>query len=184
VPIKVIPTNIPDVLIIESKVFGDDRGYFFESFNEKDFSGAVGTRVGFVQDNHSFSNKGILRGLHYQISQTQAKLVRVCCGAVFDVAVDLRQSSKTYGEWVGVELTAKNNRQLWIPCGFAHGFLSLEDETVFLYKTTEYWNPVAERCIDAFDERLNIQWPHLEIDTIVRSHKDKNGLSFELADKF
>jgi dTDP-4-dehydrorhamnose 3,5-epimerase len=183
-PIKVTPTAIPDVLIIEPKVFGDERGCFFESFNENDFSRAIGGQVSFVQDNHSVSNKGVLRGLHYQVTQTQAKLVRVCCGAVFDVAVDLRQSSKTYGKWVGVELSAKNNRQLWIPSGFAHGFLSLEDETVFLYKTTDYWNAIGERCINSFDESLNIQWPHLKLINITRSAKDANGLSFESADKF
>ncbi len=146
-PIIVTPTAIPDVLIIEPKVFGDDRGWFFESFNDKDFSTALGQKVTFVQDNHSLSKKGILRGLHYQIEQTQGKLVRVCRGSVFDVAVDLRQSSNNYGQWVGMQLSAENKKQLWIPPGFAHGFLALSDEVEFLYKTTDYWHAASERCL-------------------------------------
>ncbi len=137
-PITVTPTAIPDVLIIEPKVFGDDRGWFFESFNEKDFSVAIGQDVTFVQDNHSYSKKGVLRGLHYQLEQMQGKLVRVTRGAVFDVAVDIRQSSPTFGKWIGVELSAENRKQMWIPEGFAHGFLVLSDDAEFLYKTTDY----------------------------------------------
>ncbi len=183
-PIEISRTDIPDVLIIEPKIFGDDRGWFFESFNENDFSNVIGKQVAFVQDNHSYSKKGVLRGLHYQIEQTQAKLVRVCHGSVFDVAVDLRQSSRTYGNWVGVELSAENKRQLWIPEGFAHGFLTLTDEADFLYKTTDYWNPTAERCLDSFDEKLNIRWPYFDKLSISRSPKDASGLSFDLAEKF
>ncbi len=146
-PITATPTAIPDVLIIEPKVFGDDRGFFFESFNERDFSEVVGQKVTFVQDNHSLSKKGVLRGLHYQMEQTQGKLVRVVSGAGFDVAVDLRESSVTFGQWVGVELSAENKKQLWIPEGFAHGFLVLSDEAEFLYKTTDYWHAASEQCI-------------------------------------
>ncbi len=133
-PITVTPAAIPDVLVIEPKVYGDDRGWFFESFNEKDFSDAVGQHINFVQDNHSFSKRGTLRGLHYQLEHTQGKLVRVCHGVVFDVGVDLRKSSTTFGQWVGVELSAENKKQLWIPPGFAHGFLVLSETAEFLYK--------------------------------------------------
>ena len=182
-PIIAIPTAIPDVLIIEPKVFGDDRGWFFESFNEKDFSVAVGQSIKFVQDNHSSSKKGVLRGLHYQMEQTQAKLVRVCRGAVFDVAVDLRQSSNTYGKWVGVELSAENKKQLWIPAGFAHGFLVLSDEAEFLYKTTDYWHAASEQCIVWNDATLNIQWPDMGMEPILNP-KDAVGLVWSDAPKF
>lgn len=182
-PITVTPTAISDVLVIEPKVFGDDRGWFFESFNEKDLSIAVGQKVTFVQDNHSSSKKGVLRGLHYQMEQTQGKLVRVCQGAVFDVVVDLRQSSATFGKWVGVELSAKNNKQLWIPAGFAHGFLVLSELAEFLYKTTDYWHPSSEKCIHWSDFDLNIQWPDIGMAPILNS-KDAAGLCWGDAPKF
>lgn len=181
-PITVMPTAIPDVLIIEPKVFGDDRGWFFESFNERDFSAAVGCSVAFVQDNHSSSKKGVLRGLHYQMEQTQGKLVRVCHGAVFDVAVDLRQLSLTYGQWVGVELSAENKKQLWIPPGFAHGFLVLSETAEFLYKTTDYWHAASEQCIAWNDPHLNIRWPDIGIEPILNS-KDENALGWVKAPK-
>jgi dTDP-4-dehydrorhamnose 3,5-epimerase len=157
-PITVTPTAIPDVLIVEPKVFGDDRGWFFESFNEKDFSTAVGRSVTFVQDNHSSSKKGVLRGLHYQMEQTQGKLVRVCRGVVFDVAVDLRQSSSTFGKWAGVELSAENKKQLWVPPGFAHGFLTLSATADILYKCDTYYHKKAEAGIRYNDPQLKIDW--------------------------
>ena len=156
---QVISTSIPDVLIIEPKVFGDARGFFMESFNARAFDEAVGRRVEFVQDNHSRSTKGVLRGLHYQMQQPQGKLVRVARGAVFDVAVDIRKSSATFGQWVGVELTEDNHRQLWVPAGFAHGFLVLSDSADFLYKTTDYYAPAHERCIVWNDASLGINGP-------------------------
>jgi dTDP-4-dehydrorhamnose 3,5-epimerase len=176
-PITTTPTAISDVLVIEPKVFGDDRGWFFESFNEIDFSAVVGEKVDFVQDNHSSSKKGILRGLHYQTEQTQGKLVRVSYGRVFDVAVDLRKSSSTFGQWVGVELSAENKKQLWIPAGFAHGFLVLSEEADFLYKTTDYWHAASEKCIVWNDPTLNIQWPDIGVQPVLSS-KDANGLVF------
>ncbi|MBM2882795.1 dTDP-4-dehydrorhamnose 3,5-epimerase [Chromobacterium phragmitis] len=157
---NVIDTAIPDVKIIEPAVFGDARGFFFESFNQKKFEEAVGYSVEFVQDNHSRSAKGVLRGLHYQLDpHAQGKLVRVVAGAVFDVAVDIRLQSPTYGRWVGVELSADNKRQLWIPPGFAHGFVTLLDDTEFLYKTTDYWFKDLERAIVWNDPTLAIDWP-------------------------
>lgn len=156
---KATPTAIPEVLIIEPKVFGDARGFFYESFNGKAFDEAVGRHVEFVQDNHSRSGKGVLRGLHYQIQQPQGKLVRVVRGAVFDVAVDIRKSSPTFGKWVGVELSEDNHRQLWVPPGFAHGFLVLSDTAEFLYKTTDYYAPTHERAIRWDDASLAIAWP-------------------------
>jgi dTDP-4-dehydrorhamnose 3,5-epimerase len=182
-PITVTPTAIQDVLIIEPKVFGDDRGFFFESFNEHDFSEAVDQKVTFVQDNHSLSKKGVLRGLHYQMEQTQGKLVRVVSGAVFDVAVDLRESSATFGQWVGVELSAENKKQLWIPEGFAHGFLVLSDEAEFLYKTTDYWHAASEQCIVWNDASLKIEWPDIGIAPVLNL-KDAAGLSWQQALKF
>jgi dTDP-4-dehydrorhamnose 3,5-epimerase len=182
-PIITTPTAIPDVLIIEPKVFGDDRGWFFESFNDKDFSTVLGQQVTFVQDNHSFSKKGVLRGLHYQMEQAQGKLVRVSRGSVFDVAVDLRQSSKTYGQWVGMELSAENKRQMWIPSGFAHGFLVLSDEAEFLYKTTDYWHAASERCLMWNDPTINIQWPDIGMAPILNP-KDESGSSWQDAAKF
>jgi dTDP-4-dehydrorhamnose 3,5-epimerase len=156
---KVTKTAIPDVLVIEPKVFGDVRGFFMESFNRKAFDEAVGRHVEFAQDNHSRSTKGVLRGLHYQIQQTQGKLVRVARGAVFDVAVDIRKSSPTFGEWVGVELTEDNHKQLWVPEGLAHGFLVLSESADFLYKATDYYAPAHERAIRWNDPTLGIQWP-------------------------
>ena len=149
---------LPDVVLIEPKVFGDARGFFYESFNQRDFNAATGTDYPFVQDNHSRSSKGVLRGLHYQIQQPQGKLVRVVQGAVFDVAVDIRKSSPTFGQWVGAELSADNHHQLWIPPGFAHGFVVLSDVAEFLYKTTDYYAPQHERCIAWNDPTLAIDW--------------------------
>lgn len=182
-PIVATPTSIPDLLIIEPKVFGDDRGWFYESFNEKDFSAAVGRDISFVQDNHSSSKQGVLRGLHYQMEQTQGKLVRVCRGSVFDVSVDLRQSSKTYGQWVGLELSAENKRQLWIPEGFAHGFMVLSEEAEFLYKTTDYWHAGSEQCIVWNDPDLGIEWPKIGLEPILNP-KDAQGLPWKEAKKF
>lgn len=182
-PIQVTPTSIPDVFIIEPKVFGDDRGFFFESFNQKDFNQALGCDINFVQDNHSKSKKGVLRGLHYQMQQTQGKLVRVTVGAVYDVAVDMRQSSPTFGKWVGLELSAENKKQLWIPPGFAHGFLVISDETEFLYKTTDYYHPASEQVLIWSDESINIQWPQLEI-LYSLSERDQAGSSWEKVIKF
>jgi len=157
--VKVIPTPIADVFIIEPKVFGDERGFFFESFNRRQFAELTGRDVDFVQDNHSRSVKNVLRGLHYQIQQPQGKLVRVVQGAVFDVAVDIRRSSPTFGRHVGLELSAENKRMLWIPEGFAHGFVVLSDTAEFLYKTTDYWAPEFERSIVWNDPAIGIQWP-------------------------
>lgn len=172
---NVIKTAIPDVLIFEPKVFGDDRGFFLESFNQRIFDEAVGKHVKFVQDNHSKSRKDVLRGLHYQLAPfSQGKLVRCTLGAVFDVAVDIRTSSPTFSKWVGVELSAENKRQLWIPEGFAHGFLTLTNSAEFLYKATNYYAPEAERCILWNDPQLNITWP--EIDDVSLSAKDAVGL--------
>ena len=156
---KAIPTAIPDVLVLEPKVFGDARGFFLESYNQRIFNQAIGLEVEFVQDNHSRSAKGVLRGLHYQLQQPQGKLVRVVCGAVFDVAVDIRKSSPHFGRWVGIELSEDNHRQLWIPPGFAHGFLVLSDSADFLYKTTDYYAPEHERAILWNDPAIGIAWP-------------------------
>lgn len=152
-------TTIPDVLIVEPTVFGDDRGFFYESYNQKKFAELTGLDCEFVQDNHSKSAKGVLRGLHYQIQQPQGKLVRVTAGAVFDVVVDLRKSSPTFGKWAGVELSADNKRQLWIPAGFAHGFMVTSESAEFLYKTTDYWAPQFERSILWNDPAIGIDWP-------------------------
>lgn len=173
---------IPEVVLIEPKVFGDSRGFFFESFNQKAFDEATGTNHQFVQDNHSRSAKGVLRGLHYQIQQPQGKLVRVVQGEVFDVAVDLRKRSKTFGQWVGEILSAENKRQLWIPEGFAHGFVVLSDTAEFLYKTTDYYAPAHERCILWNDETLAIHWP-AGIQPIL-SAKDAQGKAFVDAEVF
>ena len=158
-PYTVIPTAIPEVLVLEPKVFGDARGFFFESFNARDFAEATGLNVDFVQDNHSRSAKGVLRGLHYQIQHAQGKLVRVVEGEVFDVAVDLRRSSSTFGRWVGGRLSADNHCQLWVPPGFAHGFVVLSEQAQFLYKTTDYWYPEHERSLRWNDPSLGIEWP-------------------------
>lgn len=177
------PTSIPDVLVIEPKVFGDARGFFFESFNQAAFDKAVGRHVDFVQDNHSRSSKGVLRGLHYQIQQPQGKLVRVVQGAVFDVAVDIRRSSPTFGQWTGVELTEENYKQLWVPAGFAHGFLVLSDSADFLYKTTDYYAPSHERCIRWNDRSIGIKWPQIGM-TPILSAKDAEGVSLNVAETF
>ena len=171
---NVIKTDIPDVLIFEPKVFGDDRGFFFESFSQKIFDEAVGRKVEFVQDNHSKSCKGVLRGLHYQLEPyAQGKLVRCVAGEVFDVAVDIRKSSPTFGKWVGVNLSAENKRQLWIPEGFAHGFLVISDMAEFVYKTTNYYHPESDRGLLWNDETLSINWPIEEYPIL--SEKDKNA---------
>jgi dTDP-4-dehydrorhamnose 3,5-epimerase len=179
---KAVQTAIPEVLIIEPKVFGDARGFFFESFNQQAFNKATGLNVDFVQDNHSRSSKGVLRGLHYQIRQPQGKLVRVVRGAVFDVAVDVRKSSPTFGKWVGIELNEDNHRQFWVPPGFAHGFLVLSDSADFLYKTTEYYAPVHERCIVWNDVDVAIEWP-ADIPPKL-SEKDSAGLPLKHAEVF
>jgi len=158
-PYTVTPAAIPDVLVLEPKVFGDARGFFFESFNARDFEQATGLKVEFVQDNHSKSAQGVLRGLHYQIQHAQGKLVRVVQGEVFDVAVDLRQSSPTFGRWVGERLSADNKKQMWVPPGFAHGFVVLSESAEFLYKTTDYWYPEHERCLLWNDPAIGIDWP-------------------------
>jgi dTDP-4-dehydrorhamnose 3,5-epimerase len=181
--IVVTPSSIPDVLIIEPKIFADERGWFFESVNERDFSAALGQSVSFVQDNHSMSKRGVLRGLHYQTEQTQAKLVRVVRGSVFDVAVDLRESSKTFGKWVGIELSAENKKQMWIPKGFAHGFLVLSNEAEFFYKTTDYWHAESEKCIIWNDSKLNIKWPDIGSFPVL-SIKDATGASWWEAKRF
>jgi len=156
---KAIPTAIADVIVLEPKVFGDERGFFYESFNARRFAELTGVTDPFVQDNHSKSARNVLRGLHYQIKQPQGKLVRVTAGAVFDVAVDLRQSSPTFGRWVGIELSSENKRQMWIPAGFAHGFVVTSDSAEFLYKTTDYWAPEHERAILWNDPAIGIVWP-------------------------
>jgi dTDP-4-dehydrorhamnose 3,5-epimerase len=179
---KVTASAVPDVLIIEPRLFGDERGFFYESFNAKAFREATGVTDEFVQDNHSRSVQGVLRGLHYQIDNPQGKLVRVIAGEVLDVAVDLRRSSPTFGQWASVVLTAQNNRQVWIPKGFAHGFVVLSETAEFLYKTTDYYNPAAERSLRWDDPTLSIDWqlpcePQL-------SAKDKLGKTLQEADLF
>lgn len=171
---KVTATAIPEVLVIEPEVFGDTRGFFFESFNQSAFNKATGLDVNFVQDNHSRSVKGVLRGLHYQIQRPQGKLVRVVRGEVFDVAVDIRKGSPTFGKWESVELTEENHKQFWVPAGFAHGFLVLSETADFLYKTTDYYAPELERCINWNDTDLAIAWP-LGGQTPQLSTKDKAG---------
>ena len=177
-----IPTAIPDLLIIEPKVFGDERGFFFESFNRRHFAELVGRDVDFVQDNHSRSTKGVLRGLHYQIQHPQGKLVRVVRGEVFDVAVDLRKNSPTFGQWVGEILSAENKRQFWVPAGFAHGFMVLSETADFLYKTTDYYALEHERCIRWNDLTLNIRWP--EGIAPILSAKDAQGKALLDAELF
>ena len=179
---KATALAIPDVILLEPKVFGDDRGFFFESFNQAQIETALGRKVDFVQDNHSRSAKNVLRGLHYQIRQPQAKLVRVVLGEVFDVAVDIRKSSRTFGRWVGQFLSAENKRQMWIPEGFAHGFVVLSDAAEFLYKTTDYWAPEHERCIVWNDTNLAIDW-HLQGEPVL-STKDAQGATLQQAELF
>ncbi len=181
-PYTVTPTALPEVLILEPKVFGDERGFFFESFNAKDFEQATGLKRNFVQDNHSKSVKGVLRGLHYQLQQPQGKLVRVTQGEVFDVAVDIRKSSPNFGKWVGVNLSATNARQLWVPEGFAHGFLVLSETAEFLYKTTDYYAPEHERCIVWNDPKLAITWPTDQAPSL--SSKDQAGSNLSASELF
>ena len=179
---KITATAIPEVLILEPKVFGDERGFFYESFNARAFAEATGLQREFVQDNHSRSARGVLRGLHYQLQQTQGKLVRVTAGEVFDVAVDIRRSSATFGHWVGVHLSAENKRQLWVPEGFAHGFLVLSEFAEFLYKTTDYYAPTHEQSIHWDDPELAIDWPLCE--SLQLSAKDLAGVAFRDAALF
>lgn len=179
---KLISTAIPDLLIFEPKVFGDQRGFFLESYNQLTFQSLTGLSLNFVQDNHSRSGKNVLRGLHYQIQQPQGKLVRVTSGKVFDVAVDLRKSSPTFGHWDGVELSGDNHRQLWVPPGFAHGFVVLSEQADFLYKTTDYYAPEHERCIRWDDPDVGIIWP--EGIAPLLSGKDQQGLSLKDAEVF
>lgn len=185
-PYTVVPTALSDVLVLEPKVFSDVRGFFFESFNERDFLSATGLSVRFVQDNHSQSKKGVLRGLHYQIEQAQGKLVRVTHGEVFDVSVNLKRDHPQFGQWAGVHLSADNKRQLWIPPGFAHGFLVLSEQADFIYKTTDYYSPSAERCLLWNDPALAIDWPlkALGDKSPTLTTKDINGTLLIDADVF
>lgn len=180
---NVLETSLPGVLILEPKVFGDERGFFYESFNARAFEQATGLKRDFVQDNHSRSQKGVLRGLHYQLEHTQGKLVRVTAGEVFDVVVDLRKSSPTFGKWYGHLLSGENKLQLWIPAGFAHGFVVLSASADFLYKTTDYWAPEFERCIAWNDPDLAIDWQLAGITPLV-SAKDAQGIAFRNAEVF
>jgi len=179
---NVIPTTLPEVLVIEPKVFGDTRGFFFESYNRRAFAEATGIDVDFVQDNHSRSAKNVLRGLHYQIEQAQGKLVRVVAGEVFDVAVDIRKSSPNFGKWVAVNLSADNRRVMWVPPGFAHGFLVMSEAAEFLYKTTDYYAPQHERCIAWNDPDIAIDWPLAGAPTL--STKDQVGQSLRAAEVY
>jgi len=179
---NVISTAIPDLLILEPKVFGDERGFFLESYNRDIFNVVTGLNIDFVQDNHSRSAKNVLRGLHYQIQQPQGKLVRVVRGSVFDVAIDIRKSSPTFGQWVGVELTEQNHRQFWVPAGFAHGFVVLSDNADFLYKTTDYYYPEHERCILWNDPSIGIEWPINGEPQL--SSKDREGQLLQHAEIF
>ena len=182
--LQITSTAIHDVLIVEPKVFGDERGWFTESFNALDFAAATGLDVQFVQDNHSFSRQWTLRGLHYQIEQTQGKLVRVVAGSLCDVVVDIRKDSPTYGKWVGVELSAQNHKQMWIPAKLAHGFLVLSETAEFVYKTTDYYHPQSEVCLAWNDSAIGIEWP---LPTGVQPNmnaKDMAGLSWDAAPKF
>jgi dTDP-4-dehydrorhamnose 3,5-epimerase len=182
---EIIPTALPEVLLIQPKVFGDERGFFMESYNRRAFDEAVGCEVDFVQDNHSRSALGVLRGLHYQLPpHAQGKLVRVTAGRVFDVAVDMRRSSARFGHWTGVELSAENHRQLWIPAGFAHGFLVLSDSADFLYKTTEYYAPHAERAVRWDDPTIGIAWPVPAAVRVLVSGKDSAAVALDQAEKF
>jgi len=183
---KVVPTRIAEVLLFQPRVFGDARGFFFESFNQRVFNEAVGGAHAFVQDNHSRSARGVLRGLHYQVAQPQGKLVRVVRGAVFDVAVDIRRSSPTFGQWVGAELSEDNQQQLWVPPGFAHGFLALSESADFLYKTTDFYAPASERCIVWNDPQIAIDWPlsAAAVEQPLVSAKDQQGLALSAAELF
>jgi dTDP-4-dehydrorhamnose 3,5-epimerase len=180
--LNITPTAIPEVLVIEPKVFGDERGFFFESFNQAKFEAAIGRQVSFVQDNHSKSAKNVLRGLHYQIQQPQGKLVRVVQGEVFDVAVDIRKSSTTFGQWVGEMLSADNKKQLWVPEGFAHGFVVVSESAEFLYKTTDYYAPEYERSILWNDPAIAVKWPILG--EPILSIKDQQAKTLAIAEHF
>ena len=180
---KATPLALPEVVLLEPRVFGDARGFFFESFNQVQFEAAVGRAVNFVQDNHSRSAQNVLRGLHYQVRQPQAKLIRVTAGAVFDVAVDIRRSSPTFGKWVGEILSAENKRQMWIPQGFAHGFFVLSDAAECLYKTTDYWAPEHERSIAWNDPAIGVEWP-TGGKSLILSPKDQNGVALAVAEVF
>ena len=182
-PYTVTKTNLPEVLILQPKVFGDARGFFFESFNARDFAEATGLNSQFVQDNHSRSSRGVLRGLHYQIKHSQGKLVRVVAGEVFDVAVDMRKDSPQFGQWTGCHLTAENAKQLWVPPGFAHGFFVMSESADFLYKTTDYWFPEHERCLLWNAPQLAIEWPLGDISPLLAA-KDTAGLPLAQADAF
>ncbi len=179
---KATPCSIPDVILFEPRVFGDARGFFFESYNQRQFEAAIGKQVNFVQDNHSRSARNVLRGLHYQVKQPQGKFVHVIMGEVFDVAVDIRKSSPTFGKWVGEILSAENKKQLWIPEGFAHGFVVLSEHAEFIYKTTDYWAPEYERCIVWDDKTLAIDW-HINGEPVLSS-KDAQGLSLNAAEVY
>jgi dTDP-4-dehydrorhamnose 3,5-epimerase len=181
-PYTVTPTAIPDLLVLEPKVFGDARGFFYESFNARDFAEVTGLDVTFVQDNHSRSAKGVLRGMHYQIQHPQGKLVRVVQGEVFDVAVDMRKSSPTFGHWVGQLLSAENHKQMWVPPGFAHGFVVLSESAEFLYKTTDYWYPAHERSLLWNDPQVDIAWP-IDFQPTLAA-KDAAGTPFAQAETF
>lgn len=180
---QVEETSLPGVVILTPNVFGDARGFFMESFNQKAFEDATGCQREFVQDNHSRSRQGVLRGIHYQLEQPQGKLVRVTQGSVWDVAVDLRRDSAHFGQWVGVELSAENNRQLWVPEGFGHAFVVLSETADFLYKTTDYYHPASERCIRFDDPELGIEWPELPVE-VALSEKDQAGSSLSTADVY
>ena len=186
---KVTPTSIPDVLVLEPEVYGDDRGFFFESYNQLRFAEAIGREINFVQDNESISKQAVLRGLHYQVFRPQGKLVRVSEGEVFDVAVDIRSKSATIGQWVGIKLSSDNKKQLWIPEGFAHGFLVLSNQARFHYKVTNYWYPEHERCIRFDDPEIDIQWPLVPYQFPIAlgpmlSDKDKQGQCLKNAEIF
>lgn len=176
-------TSLPEVVILTPKVFGDERGFFMESFNQQAFEEATGCQREFVQDNHSRSRQGVLRGIHYQLEQPQGKLVRVVQGSVWDVAVDLRRESPHFGQWVGVELSAENSRQLWVPEGFGHAFVVLSETADFLYKTTDYYHPASERCIRFDDPELAIEWPELPVEFAL-SEKDQAGSTLSSADVY
>jgi dTDP-4-dehydrorhamnose 3,5-epimerase len=182
--LKAMPTAISDVLVLEPAVFGDNRGWFTESFNASDFAKATGLDVPFVQDNHSFSRQWTLRGMHYQMEHTQGKLVRVIAGSVFDVAVDLRKQAATFGQWVGVELSAQNHKQLWVPPGFAHGFLVLSETAEFVYKTTDYYDPQSEVCLSWCDPTVAIEWPIPLGKQALLNAKDADGLAWGRAPTF
>lgn len=179
---KVMPGALPEVLVLEPRVFGDERGFFLESYNQRVFREAAGIDANFVQDNHSRSARNVLRGLHYQLRQAQGKLVRVVAGEIFDVAVDLRRSSSRYGRWMGLHLSAENKRMLWIPAGFAHGFLALSDSTEVLYKTTDYYAPEHERCVLWNDPDIGIDWPLTGVPLV--SEKDSRGVALKLTEAF